>query len=225
MAVISDKSFVGRAGIGVMVLAAGWWLMALHSSSQLPSAGGILPEDALQESSSAACDGIQGGIQEGIQGASACLPGASQAGQLARDESTGDTEGNTASAAGFDPADDASASGDIRYIDIYDPSTWPVDPNDSVDLGDVVPIDLYDPSTWPIEISTDDEPVDVEQIDLYDPDTWPSAEKSEAESASSAGGEVDVYDPATWPQTIGSAASGDAIVPIDPYDATTWPKE
>ena len=76
MAVISDKSFVGRAGIGVMVLAAGWWLMALHSSSQLPSAGGILPEDALQESSSAASDGIQGGIQEGIQGASACLPGA-----------------------------------------------------------------------------------------------------------------------------------------------------
>ena len=79
-------------------------------------------------------------------------------------------------------------------------------------------------STWPIEISTDDEPVDVEQIDLYDPDTWPSAEKSEAESASSAGGEVDVYDPATWPSTIGSAASGDAIVPLDPYDATTWPK-
>ena len=129
-----------------------------------------------------------GGIQEGIQGSSACLPGASQARQLARDESTGDTEGNTASGTGFDPADDASASGDIRYIDIYDPSTWPVDPNDSVDLGDVVPIDLYDPSTWPIEISTDDEPVDVEQIDLYDPDTWPSAEKSEAESASSAGG-------------------------------------
>ena len=136
-----------------MVLAAGWWLMALHSTSQLPSAGGILPEDALNPQRPT--HGIQGGIQEGIQGASACLPGASQAGQLARDESTGDTEGNTASAAGFDPADDASASGDIRYIDIYDPSTWPVDPNDSVDLGDVVPIDLYDPSTWPIEISTD----------------------------------------------------------------------
>ena len=221
MAVFNYKSFVGRAGIGLIVLATGWWLMALHSSSQLPSAGGVLPEDALQEYSSAVCDGIQ----ERIQDSSACLPGASQAGQLARDESAGDPGDNTASATGFDPADDSSASGDIRYIDIYDPSTWPVDPNDSVDLGEVVPIDLYDPSTWPIEISTDNEPVDVEQIDLYDPDTWPSAEKGEAESASSAGEVIDVYDPATWPQTIGSAAAGDAIVPIDPYDATTWPKK
>ena len=221
MAVFSYKSFVGRAGIGALVLATGWWLMALHSSSQLPSVEGVLLEEALQESSSAACDGIQAGMQ----GAAACVSGASRAGQQARGESRGDLGGNAASATGFDPADDSPPSDDIRYIDIYDPSTWPVDPNDSVDLGDVVPIDLYDPSTWPIEISTDDEPVDVEQIDLYDPDTWPSAEKSEAQSASSAGGEIDVYDPATWPQTIGSAASGDAIVPIDPYDATTWPKE
>ena len=43
-----------------------------------------------------------------------------------------------------------------------------------------------------MEISTDDEPVDVEQIDLYDPDTWPSAEKGEAEPASSGGEEIDV---------------------------------
>ena len=184
-----------------MVLATGWWLMTLHSSSQVPSGEGMLVEEALQESSSAACDGTQEGVQEDIKGTSACVSGASQAGQLARDESTGDLEGNTATATGFDPADDSLASEDIRYIDIYDPSTWP------------------------IEISTDDEPVDVEQIDLYDPDTWPSAEKGEAESASSGGEEIDVYDPATWPQTIGSAASGDAIVPIDPYDATTWPKE
>lgn len=208
MAVFRYKSFVGRAGIGALVLATGWWLMALHSSSQLPSVEGVLLEGALQESSSAAC------VSE-----------ASQAGQLARDESRVDLEGNTASATVFDPADESSPSEDIRYIDIYDPSTWPVDPNDSVDLGDVVPIDLYDPSTWPIEISTDDEAVDVEQIDLYDPDTWPSAEKSEDQSASSPGEEIDVYDPATWPKTIGSAASGDAIVPIDPYDATTWPKK
>ena len=221
MAVFRYKSFVGRAGIGALVLATGWWLMALHSSSQLPSVEGVLLEEALQESSSAACDGIQ----EGIQGAAACVSGASQAGQLARNESRGDLEGNTASATAFDPADESSPSKDIRYIDIYDPSTWPVDPNDSVDLGDVVPIDLYDPSTWPIETSTDGEPVDVEQIDLYDPDTWPSAEKSEAQSASSPGEEIDVYAPATWPKTIGSAASGDAIVPIDPYDATTWPKK
>ncbi len=220
MAVFSHKSIIGRVGIGVIALATAWWLMALYSSLQLTSTQRVLLQDELLQSSATGC----GGMQESIDGSSACTPVASQVAQLARDESTADFEDKTSSATTLGAVDDSSPSENIRYIDIYDPSTWPVDPNDRVDLPDVVPIDLYDPSTWLIEINQDDESVDVDRIDLYDPDTWPSAEASGAESASSAGAEIDVYDPATWPQTIGSAATGEAVVPIDPYDATTWPK-
>ena len=82
----------------------------------------------------------------------ACTPVASQVAQLARNESTADFEDKTSSATTLGAVDDSSPSENIRYIDIYDPSTWPVDHNDRVDLPDVVPIDLYDPSTWPSEI-------------------------------------------------------------------------
>ena len=221
MAVFSHKSIIGRVGIGVIALATAWWLMALYSSWQVPSTSGEQLQGDLLESSAAAC----GQMQDSIDGSSACVSRASQAAQLARDESTADFEDKTSNATTLGAGDDSSPSENIRYIDIYDPSTWPVDPNDRVDLPDVVPIDLYDPSTWPIEINEDDESVDVDRIDLYDPDTWPSAEASGAESASSAGAEIDVYDPATWPQTLGSAATSEAVVPIDPYDATTWPKD
>ena len=221
MAVLSNHSIIGRVGIGVIALATGWWLMALYSSWQVPSTSGVQLQDDFLESSAAAC----GRMQERSDGTSACTPGASQVGRLARDESAGHLEGKTTSATAFEPGEDLSPSENIRYIDVYDPSTWPVDPNDRVDLPDVVPIDLYDPSTWPIEINEVNEPVDVDRMDLYDPETWPSAETSGAESASFAGAEIDVYDAATWPQTIGSAATGEAVGPIDPYDATTWPKD
>lgn len=221
MPVLSSKKITRRTGICVIVLAAGWWLMALNSSWQLPPTQGVLTEDELLTASAIAC----GGMQEGIDGSSACVSRASQAAQLPRDEFAEDLGGKTTSVVAVNAGDDSSPSENIRYIDIYDPSTWPVDPNDRVDLPDVVPIDLYDPSTWPIEINEYDESVDVDRIDLYDPDTWPSAEARGAESASSAGAEIDVYDPATWPQTIGSAATGEAVVPIDPYDATTWRKD
>ena len=221
MAVFSHKSIIGRVGIGVIALATGWWLLALYSSLQLPSTQRVLLQDELLQSSATAC----GGLQERSDDTSACTPGASQAEQLARDESTAGFEGKTISAKTLGAGDDSSPSEDIRHIDIYDPSTWRVDPNDRVDLPDVVPIDVYDPSTWPIEINEDDESVDVDRIDLYDPDTWPSAQTSGAESATSVGAEIAVYDPATWPQAIGSAANGEAVVPIDPYDATTWPKD
>lgn len=221
MAVFSHKSIIGRVGIGVIALATAWWLMALYSSLQLTSTQGLSTKDELLGSSAIAC----GGMRERIEGTSACVSGASQARKLPRDESAEYLGGKTTSAAALDATDDLSTSENIRYIDIYDPSTWPADPNNSVDLTDVVRIDLYDPSTWPIEMNQDDQPVDVERIDLYDPDTWPSAKPGGIESVSSAGEEIDVYDPATWPQTIGSAATGEAVIPIDPYDATTWPKD
>lgn len=220
MAIFNYKSTTRRAGIGVIALATGWWLMAFYSSLQLPETTGVLQSDGSLASSVTACDGMKPPTED----TSACMSGASQDRQSPREESAEDLGGKTTSAATFDAAEDSSTSDNIRYIDIYDPSTWPIDPNDSVDLPDVVPIDLYDPSTWPIENNQDDQPADVDQIDLYDPNTWPSAETGGSESVSSVGEAIDVYDPATWPQTIGSAATGEAIVPIDPYDATTWPK-
>ena len=220
MTIFNDKSTTRRAGIGVIALATGWWLMAFYSSLQLPETTGVLQIDGSLASPVTAC----GGMQPSTEDTSACVSGASQDGQPPRDKSAEGLGGKTTSAATFDAAEDSSPSDNIRYVDIYDPSTWPIDPNDSVDLPDVVPIDLYDPSTWPIENNQDDQPVDVQQIDLYDPDTWPSAETGGSGSVSSVSEEIDVYDPATWPQTIGSAATGEAIVPIDPYDATTWPK-
>ena len=220
MAVFTYKSIIRRAGIGVIALATGWWLMAFYSSLQLPETKGVLLSDRSLTSSATAC----GAMQARTEDASACVSGASQAGQPPQGEFAEDLGGKPASAAAFDAMDDSPTSAKIRYIDIYDPSTWPVDPNSNVDLPEVVPIDLYDPSTWPIETNQDDQPVDVERIDLYDPDTWPSAKTGGSESVSSVGEEIDVYDPATWPQTIGSAATGEAVVPIDPYDATTWPK-
>ena len=220
MAGLNYKSISGRVGIGAIVLAAGGWLVALQSSWQIPSTDGTLPEDESRLPLAPACNELL----DSAELDSVCLSSASQAGQLMPDHTAADHEGKPAQTDVLEPSDDSSPLESIRYIDIYDPSTWPVDPNDSVDLPDIVPIDLYDPSTWPVETGQDNVPAVVEPIDLYDPNTWPSNATRQTESAPSSVDGIDVYDPATWPQAIGSAASGDAIIPIDPYDATTWPE-
>ena len=220
MAGLNYKSVFDRVGIGVIVLAAGGWLVALQSSWQIPSSDGTLLEDESRVPRAPAC----GELLDSADIDSVCVPGASQAGQLMPDHTVAVHKGQPAQADVLDLSDESSPLESIRYIDIYDPSTWPVDPNDSVDLPDIVPIDLYDPSTWPVETGQDDVPAVVEPIDLYDPNTWPSNAASQTESAPSSVDGINVYDPATWPHAIGSAASGDAIVPIDPYDATTWPE-
>lgn len=220
MAGLNYKSVSGWVGIGAIVLAAGGWLVALQSSWQIPSSDGTLPEDESRQPLASACDEPLGSADTD----SVCVPGASQARELMPDHTAADHEGQLAQTDVLEPSDESSPLEGIRYIDIYDPSTWPVDPNDSVDLPDIVPIDLYDPSTWPVETEQDDVPAVVEPIDLYDPNTWPSNAASQTESAPSSVDSIDVYDPGTWPHAIGSAASGDLIVPIDPYDANTWPE-
>lgn len=221
MGVFSYKSSYFPSGIVAIMLAAGGWFVASKSSWQE-----YLTEERLALSGPSAPSSLTcGSDQDRGSIASTCFSEVSRTSRQESYRTAQYPEGVMAETDVFDPHGDTLSPESSQPIDIYDPSTWPVDPSVSAELSDIVPIDLYDPATWPVEINQGDDLAAVEPMDLYEPDTWPSNAAKRIESVSSAGEEVDVYDSATWPQTIGTAASGDAIVPIDPYDAHTWPKK
>lgn len=112
------------------------------------------------------------------------------------------------------------------YIDPYDPSTWPGQSAENIEVEPIAPLDPYDPATWPGRETPDLDIQPVEPIDLFDATTWPASTQSgnkvtEAISRQA----VDVYDDSTWPQDNAPAEAADFKNPIDPYDPETWPDE
>lgn len=222
MIVASYKNIYCWLAAVTALLAAGWWLVALESSWQQPMAEQGLALTGLQPGSRRVCGRVNNDFDAGSQ----CVLETSKASRLERGGAAQGPEPLTNYADAVEPVGDKVSLQSSQYIDVYDPSTWPVDSNDSADLPDVVPIDLYDPQTWPGEINQEVDPAGFQSIDLYDSNTWPAAGAIQAEAVLSVGEEgFDVYDASTWPEAIGSAASGDSIIPIDPYDKNTWPEQ